>query len=121
MGLYNFFRTALTGVDVDEEQAKADAAGLQLSELNRRYADADERNARLAADDSHNFAGQVDQAFTDELGERADALRRGGDSLIGGTLRTLLRAVPVWVWIGLVLAALAYFWPTLRRLLPAKS
>lgn len=82
-----------------------------------------QREQVRAANDA--LAAQLDSEVSDDfyegLGEGADYLRRGGDSLIGGLLGTALRAVPVWVWIALAVAAAVYFWPVLSRFIKRRS
>ncbi len=108
MGLYNWFRTQATGVDLDAEQKRSDAADAALVKLNT---DA-EYLARLTPEDqmvvaehlvqqvadSKALSGQVDSAFVTGLKEGFDAevqLVHDSADAVGSTV---WKAIPLWVW-----------------------
>src|SRR5437773_406913 len=86
----NYFYKLTTGVDIEEEQRKADAANEKLLQLNREKAEsgkwtqeqADAANARIANDSSHNYEEQVDEAFN--IG-----LQEGVNNLTGGAKKAM--------------------------------
>lgn len=114
MGLFNYLRTAVLGVDIDEEQRRSDAATAHLAALNEARGWAPpvdliaEGGVTRAAG---SFESQVDEAFTDELNARAKGFKNAADALISGSIGTALRLVPNWAWVAAAGFAAFYFWP----------
>jgi hypothetical protein len=104
MSWFNSIRTAVLGVDVDAAQADYDRANAQLEALNNARGWAPPR-------DSYDFNAEVGDAFNDELAVRADALRRGGNAIIGTTVSTIFRALPWPVWLAVGAVVIFYVGP----------
>lgn len=119
MSLWNSFRTLVTGVDINAEQARSDALNAQLSDLNTnsdyltRLSNANQAIVATHLADqisqSNDLAGQVDQAAyaglqqgaANELGGLSSISKFTNETLasIGGSV---LGAIPWWFWfIGL--------------------
>ena len=132
------FLASLFGAD--EEQKRADALDAQLEALNKRdyspggviYATISERDGEAAAEQARqatedhltiqrmqdkDVSGQIDQAFREGLNEGAANIRQGFDSAVFGTLKTLLKTVPVSVWIAAAVFGFIYFggWALVSR------
>ena len=109
MGLFDALNNFFQGEDAAARDARLSEREQRLVDRGLMAPDVRAANDALAA----RLNSEVEEDFYIGIGEGAENLRRGGDSLIGGTLKTILRAVPVWLWIGLIVAAVVYFWPIL--------
>ena len=104
------------------EQARGDALDAAIKADNQRKADAGRWTQAQADAANANIDAAyipVEKEIADEfsvgLSEGAGNFRRSVDSFINGTVKNLLRAVPVWVWFGLAGVAVFYFWPLVRK------
>ena len=106
----------LTGYD-PANAAAAQAADAQLQAMNKvdaaKYGDA--WAAQVAQDygtqvsfDPAVQTAQVDQAFTDSLASSANNLIGTPLGIFWAEIKALLKAVPWWVWIGLLV--IPFFW-----------
>ena len=107
------------GVDLDEEQARSDAADAQLDQLNAHEIERGRYNAEIQGQiesnqtaSASNYHARVDDQVNDEF---AAGAREGFDNSVGavaGAIKDgavgIARGVPWWVWLLLVVGALGY-------------
>ncbi len=121
MGLWNYLRTAVTGVDLDATQATLNASDTRLAALNRAaLASGQYDQATYDQAQAHWYTGQIPDAAGDVGQAFQDGARQGFDNVTGvikaginfpakWTLKFIWDALPWWVWLGLLAGVLWYF------------
>ena len=121
MGLYNWFRTQVTGVDLAAEQASINASDARLAALNQSARDSGLYNQATYDLASANwYSGRIPDAAGDVNSAFAAGARQGFDNVTGiisdtinapvkWSLKFIWQALPKWVWVVLLLAVLWYF------------
>lgn len=129
MGVWNWIKTQATGVDEDEEIAREawlePAVDKQAKISAAKYADTvpdyqAQYDKHDKLDDVYEHGSEFNIGFEQELDARASALGSFGDKAISKTLATIWRAVPLWVWLAVIVGAVFYFWPVIRTVLKAR-
>jgi hypothetical protein len=121
MGLWNWTKSVFTDVDEDEERARGEVAeaGLdrEAAKDREKYGEDWYRQYKKhdPLDDVYlDGQSEFETGFEEELDARASAYGEFGDKVISKTVGTVWRTVPLWVWLGLAVAAVVYFWPLIR-------
>lgn len=121
MGLINWIRTAVTGVDVDAEQAKMNSTDGRLRDLNESarasglydLATYEQASANWYAGHIKDAGEQVNQAFADGARQGFDnvtgLIKDGINAPVKWSLKFIWQSLPWWVWLGLIAAVLWYF------------
>ena len=127
MSLLGKIESFFTGVDIDAEQARSDAADAELARINDaafergRIDEPTYQATRLHIDEQHaasqDLSGQVAGAFGEGIQEGADNIRLGLGGAINKIIGTALRIVPWQVWALAAVGAVFYFWPVIRPVL----
>jgi len=130
MGLWNWIRTQVTGVDVNATQAQMNQSDAQLAALNQAalntglYTPAiyDQATAHWYTGQITDAGAQVDQAAAAGARQGLSNIASGINSAVNTTgkwtLKFIWDAIPWWVWLGLGVYVLWYF-GILQRLVKA--
>ena len=116
MGLYNWLRTQVTGVDVDETQRISDEQDEKLAQLNRDALESGQYSqAQYEMAEKHRIdgvvvdaAGQVGEAFIEGAKEglaREQELVKGA---VNGVAKGILGFIPWWVFVVAIIALFLY-------------
>lgn len=127
----SWIQRVLYGVDLDETQAALDATNAALAAENERdrakYGDKwfEEAQANLTANQAEesDVSGAVDQAFDEGLQEGADnvtSVISKPFQIVGAAVGSILKALPWWLWLAIIIAGAAYFRPLWAPLLKAR-
>ncbi len=133
MGLYNWLRTKVTGVDIDATQADLNTSDARLRDLNSqalasgRY---DQATYDLAT--AHWYQGRITDAggevnaaaaagLDQGITNVSDAIRSFINIPSAAAAKLIFKSIPLWLWFTLLIAALWYFGILQRLLQRVKS
>ena len=121
MGLWNYLRTQVTGVDIDATQASMNASDAQLYALNQAaknsgqfdQATYDQAQANWYRGHITDAGADVATAFNVGLAEGFDnvtgTIKAGINLPVKWSLKFIWDSLPWWIWLGLLAGVLWYF------------